>query len=117
MEKPNTEPEQKEKNIEKETEKFTISEIRKYYTETTNKLKEINDMLKKLEAESKDKSDKEKKDGLEEITTKIKLYREHFYNVMEFLPGYDKLQYIQDLEANNLMMPWSDHIDAIMAIF
>lgn len=32
-------------------------------------------------------------------------------------PGYDKLQYVQDLEKNNSMMPWSDHIDAIMAIF
>lgn len=32
-------------------------------------------------------------------------------------PGYDKLKYIQDMEANNQMMAWSDHIDAIMAIF
>ena len=32
-------------------------------------------------------------------------------------PGYDKLKYIQNMEANNKMMPWSDHIDAIMAIF
>ena len=32
-------------------------------------------------------------------------------------PGYDKLQYVQDMEAKNLMMPWSDHINAIMAIF
>ena len=32
-------------------------------------------------------------------------------------PGYDKLQYIQYLEANNHMMPWSDHINAIMEIF
>ena len=32
-------------------------------------------------------------------------------------PGYDKLQYIKNLEANNNMMPWSDHINAIMAIF
>jgi hypothetical protein len=32
-------------------------------------------------------------------------------------PGYDKLQYIQEMEENNLMMPWSDHINAIMAIF
>ena len=45
-------------NQNKETEKFTIAEIRKYYTETTNKLKEIDDMLAKLEAESKNKSDK-----------------------------------------------------------
>ena len=107
MEKPNTEPEQKEKNIEKETEKFTIAEIRKYYTETTNKLKEIDDMLAKLEAESKEKTDKEKKDGLDEITAKIKLYREQFYNVMEFLPGYDKLQYSKNYDeelekVNNL---------------
>jgi hypothetical protein len=27
------------------------------------------------------------------------------------------LKYIQDMESKNLMMPWSDHIDAIMAIF
>jgi hypothetical protein len=32
-------------------------------------------------------------------------------------PGYDKLQYIQEMEEKNLMMPWSDHINAIMAIF
>ena len=32
-------------------------------------------------------------------------------------PGYDKLQYVQDMEANNKMMPWSDHINAIMEIF
>ena len=32
-------------------------------------------------------------------------------------PWFDKLQYIQDLEENNLMMPWSDHVNAIMEIF
>jgi len=32
-------------------------------------------------------------------------------------PGYDKLQYIQEMEENNLMIPWSDHINAIMGIF
>jgi hypothetical protein len=32
-------------------------------------------------------------------------------------PGYNKLQYIQEMEKTNLMMPWSDHINAIMAIF
>lgn len=32
-------------------------------------------------------------------------------------PGFDKLQYVQDLEKNNRMMPWSDHVNAIMAIF
>ena len=32
-------------------------------------------------------------------------------------PGYDKLKYIQNMESSDLMMPWSDHIDAIMAIF
>ena len=32
-------------------------------------------------------------------------------------PGYDKLQYVQEMEAKNLMMPRSDHINAIMAIF
>lgn len=30
---------------------------------------------------------------------------------------YDKLQYVKDLEKNDHTMPWSDHIDAIMAIF
>ena len=97
----------KKENIEKETEKFTIPEIRKYYTETTEKLKEIDDMIKKLELESKDKNDKEKKDGIGEIISKIKLYREQFYNVMEFLPGYDKLQYSKNYDeelekVNNL---------------
>ena len=32
-------------------------------------------------------------------------------------PGYNKLQYVQEMEKNNLMMPWSDHINAIMQIF
>ena len=32
-------------------------------------------------------------------------------------PGYDKLQYVQEMEKNNLMMPRSDHINAIMEIF
>lgn len=32
-------------------------------------------------------------------------------------PGYDKLQYVKQMEADNLMMPWSDHINAIMEIF
>ena len=96
-----------EENKEKETEKFTIAEIRKYYAETTAKLKEIDDMLDKLESESKEKSEKEKKDRLDEITSKIKLYREQFYNVMEFLPGYDKLQYSKNYDeelekVNNL---------------
>ena len=32
-------------------------------------------------------------------------------------PGYDKLQYVRNLEVNNHMMPRSDHISAIMEIF
>ena len=32
-------------------------------------------------------------------------------------PGFDKLQYVENLERNNTMMPWSDHVKAIMAIF
>ena len=101
------EDKKEEENKTKETEKFTIAEIRKYYAETTAKLKEIDDMLAKLEEGAKEKSDKEKKEGLEEITTKIKLYREQFYNVMEFLPGYDKLQYSKNYDeelekVNNL---------------
>ena len=96
-----------EEKKEKETEKFTIAEIRKYYAETTAKLKEIDDMLDKLELEAKEKSEKEKKESLDEITSKIKLYREQFYNVMEFLPGYDKLQYSKNYDeelekVNNL---------------
>ena len=99
--------EKKDITENKETEKFTIAEIRKYYAETVEKLKEIDSMMEKLEAESKGKSEKEKKDALEEITSKIKLYREEFYNVMEFLPGYDKLQYSKNYEeklekVNNL---------------
>ena len=31
--------------------------------------------------------------------------------------GYDKLQYVKQMEADNLMMPRSDHVKAIMAIF
>lgn len=32
-------------------------------------------------------------------------------------PGFDKLRYVEDLERNNTMMPRSDHVNAIMAIF
>ncbi len=32
-------------------------------------------------------------------------------------PWFDKLQYVKEMEANNTMMPWSDHVNAIMAIF
>ena len=32
-------------------------------------------------------------------------------------PWFDKLQLIKDLESDNQMMPWSDHVNAIMAIF
>ena len=32
-------------------------------------------------------------------------------------PWFDKLQYVKDLEENNYMMPRSDHVNAIMAIF
>jgi hypothetical protein len=55
-------------------------------------------MLEKLESEASSKTEKEKKDTLEEITSKIKLYREDFHNVMEFLPGHDKLQYSKNYE-------------------
>lgn len=30
---------------------------------------------------------------------------------------FDKLQYVKQLEQDNKMMPWSDHVNAIMAIF
>lgn len=30
---------------------------------------------------------------------------------------YDKLQYVKRMEKDNLMMPWSDHVKAIMEIF
>lgn len=32
-------------------------------------------------------------------------------------PWFQKLQYVQNLENSNNMMPWSDHVRAIMAIF
>ena len=32
-------------------------------------------------------------------------------------PWFDKLQYVKEMEANNNMMPWSDHVNAIMSIF
>ena len=43
--------------------------------------------------------------------------REAELNSFSDKPGYDKLQYVQDMETNNHMMPWSDHINAILAIF
>ena len=107
MENSSKDKDKKEEVTNKETEKFTIAEIRKYYAETVEKIKEIDSLLEKLESEASTKTDKEKKDTLEAITNKIKLYREDFYNVMEFLPGYDKLQYSKNYEeelekVNNL---------------
>lgn len=32
-------------------------------------------------------------------------------------PGYDKLQYVKEMESENKMLPWSDHVKAIMSIF
>ena len=32
-------------------------------------------------------------------------------------PWFDKLQYVKEMEAGNNMMPRSDHVNAIMAIF
>ena len=32
-------------------------------------------------------------------------------------PGFDKLKYVENLERNNVMMPRSDHVNAIMSIF
>jgi hypothetical protein len=101
------EKDQNNKEKDKESEKFTIAEIRQYYAETLAKIKEIDTMLEKLESEASTKTEKEKKVTLEEISSKIKLYREDFYNVMEFLPGHDKLQYSKNYEdelekVNNL---------------
>lgn len=31
--------------------------------------------------------------------------------------GFDKLQYVKKMESENKMMPWSDHVNAIMQIF
>lgn len=33
------------------------------------------------------------------------------------IPGYDKLQYVQDLESSNVSRLWSDRINKIMEIF
>ena len=85
-------------NKKKETEKFTIAEIQNYYTETTGKLTEIDNMIKKLNDDAKNLDDNKKRENLDNITEKIKLYREQFYNVMEFLPNYDKLQYSKNYE-------------------
>ena len=79
-------------------EKFTIPEIQKYYEETTAKLSEIDALLDTLSEEGKSLSDKEKAAKLDAITEKVKLHREEFYNVMEFLPGHDKLAYSKKYE-------------------
>jgi len=54
--------------------------------------------------------------GIDNIQKKIN-EKEAKLNSFSDEPGYDKLQYVQDMEASNLMMPWSDHINAIMEIF
>lgn len=54
--------------------------------------------------------------GIKKAQEKI-VAKEAHLNSFSDKPGYDKLQYIQDLETGDQMMPWSDHINAIMSIF
>ena len=82
----------------KETEKFTISEIQNYYTETQKKFSEINDDINYLKENKNNLNETEKKNKIEELLNKIKNYREQFYNVMEFLPSHDKLTYSKNYD-------------------
>ena len=82
----------------KETEKFTISEIQNYYTETQKKFSEINDDINYLKENKNNLNETEKKIKIEELLNKIKNYREQFYNVMEFLPSHDKLTYSKNYD-------------------
>ena len=74
-------------------EKFSIAENKEYYTKTTNRIKELEAMIESLEKEGNSKTDKEKQDGINEITNLIKTERENFYNTIDFLPNYDKTLY------------------------
>lgn len=51
-----------------------------------------------------------------EISNQIWIEKAHLANFSNE-PGFDKLRYIKNLESNNKMMPWSDHVARIMAIF
>lgn len=51
-----------------------------------------------------------------EIQNQVQVEKARLANFSE-KPGFDKLHYVKDLESNNKMMPWSDHVAKIMAIF
>lgn len=50
------------------------------------------------------------------VQDKIQKEQVHLQSFSEN-PGFDKLQYVKNIEENNYMMPRSDHVNAIMAIF
>ena len=56
------------------------------------------------------------KKSVDSIENKIQKEQAHLESFSD-KPWFDKLQYVQDLEENNHMMPRSDHVNAIMAIF
>ena len=56
------------------------------------------------------------KKSIASVQEKVQQEQTHLANFSDN-PWFDKLQYVKDMEANNNMMPWSDHVNAIMAIF
>ena len=89
MEANDSEKEKKHDNTQKETEKFTIAEIRKYYAETTAKLKEIDDMIENLESESKNN----------ETTNQVK--KEIEKKMIKFDPNKDKIHQLKPVPKEN----------------
>ena len=56
------------------------------------------------------------KKSIVSVQDKINQEQEHLLSFSDKV-WFDKLQYVKELEQNNRMMPWSDHVNAIMAIF
>ncbi len=54
--------------------------------------------------------------NISDIQTEISQAQNNL-NSFSDIEWYDKLKYVQQLENDANMMPWSDHIKAIMAIF
>lgn len=81
-----------------ESEKFTIAEAQEYYKKTIEITKRIDELISDLETKANTLNDEEKHKGIDNIINKIKEERGNFYNLIEFLPNYDKALYAKMYE-------------------
>jgi hypothetical protein len=89
----------KKKEEKKETENFSIEELQKYYSEFSEKVVQIENLLKSgNESYEYLLNEEGKKERLEEINSQLKILKEDFKNNCLFLNGYDKQNYSMILD-------------------